>query len=321
MNRRTHNTLAGAALIGLAELLLPRVALAHGGPEGRQVNLLTDWTFEPLAVASIALAAVVYALGLRRIWSVAGRGHGIKRWEANCYLGGIAALVLALISPLHPLGSVLFSAHMTQHEVLMLIAAPLMVLGRPLAAMMAAIPRTTALRLAVAAKSPAWTRPWRLLSNAFTAWCLHAVILWAWHIPVLFQAVLESEFIHTLQHASFFLSAALFWYAAMHAGRAVAYGTAILYLFTTALHTGLLGAMITFAEHLWYPAYRGTTQAWGLTPLEDQQLGGLIMWVPAAMVYIMAALLLMVGWLRESSKRVERWQRAETVAQAPASHR
>jgi putative membrane protein len=86
------------------------------------------------------------------------------------------------------------------------------------------------------------------------------------------------------------------------------YGVAVLYLFTTALHSGLLGALITFAASVWYPAYRETTASWGLTPLEDQQLGGLIMWVPACLTYIVAGLALFAAWLRTSEERVRRWE-------------
>jgi cytochrome c oxidase assembly factor CtaG len=86
----------------------------------------------------------------------------------------------------------------------------------------------------------------------------------------------------------------------------MSYGAAVLYMFTTSVHSGVLGALLTFAHTVWYPAYATTTGSWGLTPLEDQQLGGLIMWVPAGLVYIIAGLALMVGWMRESERRVQR---------------
>ena len=82
------------------------------------------------------------------------------------------------------------------------------------------------------------------------------------------------------------------------------YGLAVLYMLTTAIHSGLLGALITFARTVWYPAYEGKTEAWGLTALQDQQLGGLIMWVPACTIYIVAGLALFAAWLRESERRV-----------------
>jgi putative membrane protein len=153
---------------------------------------------------------------------------------------------------------------------------------------------------------------WHALTGPLQAWSIHAAVLWVWHAPGFFQATLESEFVHTLQHLSFLLSALLFWWALIHGhtGRRE-FGAAVLYLFTTAVHTSILGALLTFSSTLWYPAYLGTTGAWGLAPLEDQQLGGLIMWVPAGLVYIVAGLALFAGWLRESERRVaERESRA-----------
>jgi cytochrome c oxidase assembly factor CtaG len=93
------------------------------------------------------------------------------------------------------------------------------------------------------------------------------------------------------------------------------YGAAVLYMFTTAMHSGLLGALITLATAVWYPDYLETTAAWGLSPLEDQQLGGLIMWVPACTVYVVAGLALFAGWLRSSEERVRR-REAEPAAGA-----
>jgi cytochrome c oxidase assembly factor CtaG len=152
-----------------------------------------------------------------------------------------------------------------------------------------------------------WSHTWGLISNAFAAWLISGVVLWIWHAPRLFQATLHNEWVHAAQHTCFLLTALLFWWAVFHGRqRVMGYGLAVLYMFTTALHSGLLGAMLTFATHVWYPDYAHTTQAWGLTPLQDQQLGGLIMWVPAGVVYIVAALALVAAWLRESEARVAR---------------
>jgi cytochrome c oxidase assembly factor CtaG len=133
---------------------------------------------------------------------------------------------------------------------------------------------------------------------------IHAAVLWGWHAPALFQATLHNEWVHAAQHISFLGSALLFWWALIHGRRGAGeYGLAVLYLFTTAIHSGLLGALLTFARSVWYPDYIGRTESWGLTPLEDQQLGGLIMWVPACLVYIAAGLVLFAKWLQESERR------------------
>ena len=108
------------------------VALAHGDRPHSVQELSQAWSFEPAVVISLALSGWLYWLGVRRVWRQTRPGIGIRRWEAVCYAAGWLSLVIALVSPLHPWGRVLFAAHMTQHEILMLVSAPLLVLGRPL---------------------------------------------------------------------------------------------------------------------------------------------------------------------------------------------
>jgi putative membrane protein len=225
------------------------------------------------------------------------------------------ALFVALVSPLHPLGEVLFSAHMTQHEILMLVAAPLLVLGRPLVPFLWALPKGWRRSAGAASRILVIRCTWLAITNPIAAWALHAATLWIWHAPSLFDATLHSDFIHTLQHISFLGTALLFWWSLIHSGAgAMGYGAGVLYVFTMSLHSSVLGALITFARTTWYPTYAQTTWTWGLTPLEDQQLGGLIMWVPAALVYIAAGLLLIAGWIRESERRVQRREKARRFA-------
>jgi putative membrane protein len=279
--------------------------LAHGGKPHTTHDLVRTWGLEPYVLIGLALSAWLYIRGLRRMWRDDRAGAGVKKWEAWCYAGGWFALVIALVSPLHPWGRVLFAAHMTQHEILMLVAAPLLVLGRPLVVWLKALPAGLAHDLGLASNRPAWAHTWHVISNPFSAWVIHAAALWMWHVPFLFQATIDNDLVHTAQHLSFLLSALLFWWAVIHGSRrASAWGMAVLYMFTTALHSGLLGVLITLSSTLIYPAYRNTTESWGLTPLQDQQLGGLIMWIPAGLVYIVAALIFMAGWMRESERRV-----------------
>jgi putative membrane protein len=273
------------------------------GPANLQ-ELNEWWVFEPGVVAPLLLSALLYAAGVWRLRSAANTAFGFS--EIAGFIAGWLTLVIALVSPLHPWGAVLFSAHMTQHELLMLVAAPLLVLGRPIIPFLWALPRSTARAIAAWGNNYSWQRIWKTITAPFVAWLIHAVVLWTWHVPVLFQATRDSEFIHAFQHASFLSSALLFWWAILHGRqRAIGFGVAVLYMFTTALHSGLLGALLTFTRTIWYPIYANTTQPWGLTPLEDQQLGGLIMWIPAGLVYIIAGLALFAGWLRESEKRSE----------------
>jgi putative membrane protein len=286
-------------------LVLGQDVFAHeletAGPQNAH-ELLRAWSFAPGVVIPLLLSAILYVGGAMRLRRAAPTVN--RKIDMFCFVGGWLALVIALVSPIHPWGSVLFSVHMTQHEILMLIAAPLLVLGRPIVPFLWALPKPASVSLASWSKKRVWSHTWRTISNPFVAWTIHAIVLWSWHIPALFQATLESEFVHALQHASFLFSALLFWWAVIHGRRrALGFGLAVLYMFTTALHSGLLGALITFANRVWYPAYIDRTAAWGLTPLEDQQIGGLVMWVPAGLIYIVAGLALFTGWLRESEKR------------------
>src|SRR4051812_10117668 len=295
---------AGAARLATAHGLEPHGEHHAAGPRD-WAELGRTWGLEPGVLIPLVLSAAWYARGVGRLWRDGHAGRGVRAWEALSFAAGWLALVVALVSPLHPWGSVLFSAHMTQHEILMLVAAPLLVLGKPIVACLKALPPGWARRASGWTRVPWWRRTWAAVTDPFAAWLIHAAVLWAWHVPALFQATLDDVFVHALQHLSFLLSALLFWWAVVQGRpRAAGYGVAVLYMFTTALHSGFLGALIVVARTVWYPAYSGTTASWGLTPLEDQQIGGLIMWVPACSVYIIAGLALFAGWLRESDRRV-----------------
>jgi len=295
----------------------PVLAL-HGGQPHNWHDLVRAWSFEPLVVLSLALTAVLFATGLHRLWRQAPKRRSIRTWEALCFAGGWLALFVALVSPVHAWGRVLFSAHMSQHEILVLVGAPLLVLGRPLIAFLWSLPLEWSRGLGNLGKITWINRIWRTLTIPLVAWLLHAIALWIWHVPLLFDATLHSETVHTLQHLSFLLSALLFWWALIHGPQgAMGYGAAVLYLFTTSVHSGTLGALITVAGSVWYPSYAGLTASWGLTPLEDQQLGGLIMWIPAGLVYVIAGLALFAGWLREADLRAARRERLELEEQYP----
>ncbi len=276
----------------------------HDGQPLAPHDLWAAWSWEPLVVISLVLSAWLYVRGLRALWRASGPGHGIRRGEALAFGAGWTTLALSLVSPLHQLGGVLFSAHMAQHELLMVVAAPLIVLGRPVIPFLWALSVRWRRAVGIWSAAAPVSSTWRLITLPFVAWALHAVAIWLWHAPSLYQATLGSETVHTIQHVSFFGSALLFWWTLLHGvGTRLARPAAVIYLFTTAGHTSLLGALLTFSPRLWYPLYDATTVPWGVTPLEDQQLAGVIMWVPAGLAYLIAALALAATWLRESGSR------------------
>lgn len=204
-------------------------ALAH---EGRRHTIWTPWDWDPGVVLGLALSAWRYIRGVRSLWQASAAGHGMQRWEAMSFGAGWLALCVALVSPLHALGSVLFSAHMTQHEILMLVAAPLLVLGRPLIPFIWSLPFSWRRRLARVVRPECVQRGWHALTNPLLAWSLHAVALWIWHVPGLFQAALESTRVHALEHLSFLGSALLFWWALIQGRQgSLGYGAAVLWVF------------------------------------------------------------------------------------------
>ncbi len=290
-----------------AGLMRGATAFAHSDQPLTPHDLWLSFNGDPWVLLGLVLSGGLYFLGVRRLWQASSTGAGIRQWEVVAFWVGWFFLSVALVSPLDLLGEVLFSVHMIQHEVLMLIAAPLLVLGRPLAAFLWALPLSWRRVIGRSAKGRGLQGTWRALIYPWAAWAIHGAVLWIWHAPGFFQAALASDLIHTLQHVSFLFSALLFWWALVRGQQGtIGFGAAILYIFTTAIHTSLLGALLTFAPTVWFPAYAETTLSWGLTPLEDQQLGGLIMWVPAGLVYIFAALAFLALCLRESEARAQK---------------
>lgn len=181
----------------------------------------------------------------------------------------------------------------------MLVAAPLLVIGRALPTFLWSLPHRARVRAGHATRT-AWLRStWNALTTALSAWVMHAAALWLWHVPAFFNAAVTSTAVHDWQHATFLVTALVFWHALLRKGAQASRGLALVYLFTTTIHTGVLGALLTFAPRPLYATLDpGLRDALGPTALEDQQLGGLIMWVPGSIVYVAAALLLAAQWLR-----------------------
>jgi len=232
-----------------------------------------------LTVALLLLTGGLYAAGLRRLWRRAGRGRGVSVPAAGLFYGGCALAGFAVLGPLHEAAERLLWAHMIQHELLMVLAAPMIVLGRPVETWTWALP-------------PAWRRNFhlpRFLADPAMAWLLHAAAIWVWHAPGFFEAALADPWLHLAQHASFFGTALLFWWSLAAPGHRQLAGLAS--LFTTMLHTSALGALMALSRGAWYPGFT----------LEDQQLAGLVMWVPAGLAYPIAALLLGSQWLKRSA--------------------
>jgi cytochrome c oxidase assembly factor CtaG len=282
--------------------------LLHEGAPLAPHDLWTAWSWEPAVLAGLAITAVAYARGISRLTARGGRRVMARRREAAAFWCGWVVLAIALVSPLHPLGQSLLSAHMAQHELLMVLAAPLLVLGRPLLGSLWGLPPSW--RRAAGAALGRVRRRWRLVSRVEIAWVLHAVAVVGWHLPAPYQSTVDSDLMHGLQHASFILSGLLFWWSVLPGARLrCRHGAALMSVFATMVYTGGLGALLTLGRALWYPAYGEAAPLWGLTPLEDQQLAGLIMWVPGGASYLLATVWLVIDWLRVSEASAVRLER------------
>ena len=303
---------AGLALPGVLAALGPAPALAHDGARLPGTPPWRAWSADPLVLVPLAIVTWAYARGVRAMWRRRGGRHAAPPARAVAFAAGVLALVVALVSPLDGLAEALFSLHMIQHLLLMLVASPLFVLAAPLVPLLWALPARARVRA-----GRWWCRArlvpaaWRVVAHPASAVALHAVAIWAWHAPALYDAAVASRALHVTEHVCFFATALVFWWVVAHAGTqpGPGHGAAILGVFVTAMHGGALGALITFAERPWYSAHLASAPVWGLTPLEDQQLAGLIMWAPASVVYVAAGLALFVAWLRESERRVARRER------------
>lgn len=283
---------------GIAAALAASAARSHPLPPGTLDDSPVTWSFEPWVMACLAASAALYALGVARLWRRAGAGRGVRFAQAAAFAGGWLMLVAALVSPLDALGARLFSAHMLQHELLMVVAAPLLVLARPLSAWTWALPAAWRRRVGAATRHGAWRSTWSALTRPLSAWSLHAIALWGWHLPGAFDAALSNAGVHAVQHLSFLGTALLFWWTTLGAATRRDRGAAVASLFTTMIHTGALGALMSLSPLLWYWPYARTSATLGMDPLADQQLGGLIMWIPAGLAYLMAALWIASTWLR-----------------------
>jgi cytochrome c oxidase assembly factor CtaG len=270
--------------------------LAHPGQPQAPHDLWGAWNLDPVLLGGLLLAAWAYRRG-----QTSGPRRPVDTWRARCFAAALAALGVALASPLDALSGALASAHMVQHLLLLLVAAPLLALSAPASAILRGSP------LAVRRASGRWRRRLGLshgnlavLRHPAAAWLLHVGVLWFWHAAAPYDAALDNEFLHVLEHASFLVTAVLFWHAVIGVRGAarVSGGLGVLLVFAMAMQSVFLSALLTFARTPWYSGYATTTASWGLDPLADQQVAGVIMWIPAGGIYLAAALVLLVTWIR-----------------------
>jgi putative membrane protein len=264
---------------------------------------LLEWTWDAWVTVPLLLSAAWFALGFVRLWRRAPHPQAYRN-RGILFGAGWLLLAAALVSPLHSAGERSFAAHMLEHEILMLAAAPLLVLARPVAVALWALPARARLALGRLHQHRGFAGLWRAASGAWIATLLQAAALWLWHLPALFDRALAAQGWHVAQHVSFVVTALLFWTAVTRRG-VLHGGAAILCLFATAAVSGALGALMALSGSPWYAAYAALDmKPFGLSPSQDQQLAGVLMWVPGGLVHLFAASMLLARLLRESAAEV-----------------
>ena len=246
----------------------------------------TGGSIHPEVVLVTGLLAAAWA------WGWHARGTRPRPGQAARFVAALVALLLALNGPLHDLSDwYLFSAHMVQHLVLTLVVPPLLLTGLP-AFMLDALLRPIMARRVGAAVLRTATRP-------LPAFAVYAVALVAWHLPGPYNLALEIHGWHVVEHLVLLTAAILGWWPIVSPSRlapALPYAAQLLYLFVFGMPMTVVAAMITAAERVLYPFYEAAPRLFALSPLEDQRLGGVIMWVPSGLIPLAAFTIVFFRW-------------------------
>ena len=280
---------------GIVLVTLAAPGAAHSGHDHGQGP---EWTFDPLVTVPLGLLLLVFWLGFRRLSS----RSALSRRRSLLFVAGWLVLSLALVSPLHEGGERSFTLHMIEHELIMLVATFLLAASHSGGIVAWGLPPAMRRGLSGSWKAPIASL-WRRLTEPVTATVVQAVVLWAWHAPALFDRTLVSQGWHVAQHMSFILASLIFW-SAMLDPRRGGYLLSAACLFATSLVEGALGALMALSASPWYAAYAAMgVSGIGLDPATDQQLAGLIMWIPGGVVHGGAALVLLYAALKASERR------------------
>src|SRR5688500_9957243 len=282
----------------LGALVHARAAWAHEA-EGAIAYRPSSWDMAVMVL--LVAAGAMYLIGTLQLIR---RGARVRTVERAAFWIGWCAMVAAVAPPMDGAAAEAFSSHMAQHEMLMLIGAPLVIVGRPILPWLWALPDRFRPVAAGGLRSSVLSPVWRALTLPALAWAIHGAVVWLWHLPALYEAALQSEAVHAAQHATFIGTAVLFWWGLVYGryGRA-AYGASALFVFTTMVHTGILGALFALSTSPVYDVYRERSAAMGIDAASDQQLAGLYMWVPSGVILTLFGLALIVAWLAEAERR------------------
>lgn len=315
MTRPPRRVTRAAPLAIAAWAVLAGVAQAHGTapvvpPD--PVNLTLGWTFEPLVSLGILVALLAWRWAVRTV-NAAHPANPVPAQRTWTFVGAMVAIAFALMSGIERYDTTLFSIHMLQHILLMLIAAPLIALSAPV---------TLLLRVASPETRHRWilpvlhSRAMRVLAHPVVASLLFAIALVATHFTPFFDAALEHPLIHDLEHVLFMTTALLFWWPAVARDPSpyrMSHPARILYVFMQLTMNTLMSMVILGASAPLYPHYATLVRTWGPTALDDQKLAAGFMWIAGDLIFIGAMLLIMAGWMRSAEREAARLDRRADV--------
>lgn len=289
-------------IVAIACTFLSTRAFAHA-PIGDHL----EWSFDPDVLIAIGSVGYYYALGVWRL-KLEAPGRVVGEGQIVAFCSGLLVLAVALISPIDTVGAQLFSVHMLQHLLLIIAAPPLLVWSRAAVVMLWALPLQERRAIGRLWRRLGLTRGIGFLMQPVVVWTVFCGSFVFWHIPGPYRWALENEDIHVVEHLSFFLTSLAFWAIVIEpfGRRRLSHGATLLFVVTAAVLSGLPGALMIFAPRPLYPEHAAGVAHWGLTLLQDQQLAGLVMWIPAGFVYVAAAGWLFLAWLEEAERRVSR---------------
>lgn len=309
----TRNQFTAAVLLAL--LLI--AALPAQAAEAVAEHGARSWSFEPWVVSSLTVTVALYVAGLLRMRRRQRLRRVIGAAQIAAFAGGMLVLFTALVSPLDALGEDLFSLHMTQHILLLLAAPPLLVASRPAIVFVWALPSAQRKPIGRIWTALGLGRGVQFLMHPVLVWLLSGAAFAFWHLPGPYQAALRSEIVHALEHLSFFVTALMFWTVVIEPSgrRRLGYGATLLFVATMGVFSGLPGALLFLAQRPLYPIHAAGAARWGLSLIEDQQIAGLIMWIPTSFLYLAAFSWVFLRWLAEAERLASlRLRRAATLA-------
>jgi len=283
-------------------------------------SFLLDWSFEPSVALGLGLVALLYALGLRRLARRGRFGRAVKPRHVIYFALGLLFTLVALTSPLDTLDTRLFSLHMAQHMILLMVAPPLLLIGKPIPVLLVGAPHGLARAVTRLHRRSRWLHGLtRALTAPLVAWLIYNVGLLVWHIPTLYEATLRSEGVHLLEHLYFLGSGVVFWWVVVQPlpGRARVHpGVRMIYVWLAALPNTLLGMLFATKGDLVYQQFYTQAPLWGIAPLDDQHLAGLVMALPGDAVDLIVGAVLFAALMRPDDDLV--LSDAENIVQQAA---